>query len=450
MKSHCSKSTLYNIVFTIVLSLSLQSVIAQSTNISPYSRYGLGTLNNGGLATQQSMGGIGVAMRDPVRLNPLNPASFTSFGNTTLELGLKTQFLNLNTETESQNLTTTNFNYFAIGLPVAKTWALAFGLRPYSSMGYNITVVNPLPEGLGNVTENYLGDGGINTIFIGGGVDLINKADSTVFSVGVNALYHFGNILRVRKSFFPANSGFLNPQIRNEAFISDFGFEGGAQFSFYPNKKKGTQIILGATYGLESALNAQQEQFIFSFTRNAAGIEQVRDTISVLTDENGSFVIPARLSVGATLVFDKKIWLTAEAGFQDWETFRIRFGGEEQNLGLRGSRFVAFGGMISPYADNPFTTKLAKRMDYSFGFRYEETYLTLRNNDINDISASFGLGFPLRRSVSTSRIGLNVVAGSRGSINDNLIRENYVNVFIGFTLTPHRAADRWFMRRKYD
>jgi hypothetical protein len=423
---------------------------AQSTNLSPYSRYGLGEINSGGFAFNESMGGLGQALRDRVRVNPLNPASYTSFGNTALEVGLKTQFLNIRTQDESQLLSSTNFNYLAIGLPFTKKWGVVAGLIPFSSIGYNINTTESLPDEGGQVTHNYIGDGGINRVFVGSAYDVINKSDSTVLSLGVNALYNFGNILRVRKSFFPSSPGFLNPQVRNEAVISDWSFESGAQFSFYPNKKKGTQIILGATYGFEANLNANQEQFAFTFTRNASGVETVRDTVSLNRDENGSYIIPARFAVGLGLNFSNKLFVSAEYGAQSWDNFRINFGGEEQNLNLNGSQYVVLGGTYSPYADNPFVTSLAKRIDYSFGFRYEETYLQLRDNQINDVAVSFGLGFPVRRSLSTTRIGLNVVAGSRGTTNNNLIQEQYVNVFFGVTLTPHRAADRWFIRRKYD
>jgi len=448
MSFSCSKLNKY-IVAVCFANLTLLG-FGQATNLSPYSRYGIGEITPSGFAFQNGMGGVGQAIRDGIRLNPTNPASYSAFGNTAFELGLKSQFLNLQSESESQLLNNTNLNYVAVGLALSKKWGFAFGLLPYSSIGYNITTSEPIPDQSGTITNNYIGNGGINRVFVGSAYEIVNKKDSIVLSVGANAFYNFGSITRIRKAFFPGTPGFLNPQVRDEATVSDWSFETGAQFSFYPNKKKDLKVIIGATYGFEADLNASQQQFAFTFTRNASGVEQVRDTVSLTRDENGSYKIPTKLSLGAGIVLKQKLHLAFEYSSQNWQSASVTFSGNEQSLDLVNSSVIALGGMYVPYADNPFVSEFWKRVDYTFGLRYEETNLNLRNNQINDLGISFGIGVPVRRSASTSRISFNVQAGQRGTTNNNLIREQYVNIFLGLTLTPHRAADRWFVKRRYD
>ena len=73
--------------------------------------------------------------------------------------------------------------------------------------------------------------------------------------------------------------------------------------------------------------------------------------------------------------------------------------------------------------------------------RYENTGIVLNNQNINDFGTSFGLSLPVKGFSNLTLVG---EYGIRGTTSANLVKENYFNLKIGFTLN-----DKWFQRTKY-
>ena len=69
--------------------------------------------------------------------------------------------------------------------------------------------------------------------------------------------------------------------------------------------------------------------------------------------------------------------------------------------------------------------------------------MILRNKSIEDFAVTAGLGLPLGGTFSKINVGLEI--GKRGTVYNNLVEENYINLSIGLSL-----SDRWFVKRKYD
>ena len=81
-------------------------------------------------------------------------------------------------------------------------------------------------------------------------------------------------------------------------------------------------------------------------------------------------------------------------------------------------------------------------MHYRLGFTYNKTYLRLRGQDINEYGFSLGLGIPLRGMKTVLNVGAEY--GSRGNTSQNLIRESFFKIVVGFSI-----YERWFIKRKY-
>ncbi len=79
-----SKSLFAGIFSAMVLLLS-GNAIAQNTNVSPYSRYGLGDINPSTTIPQFSMGGLGTGYTDPTFINLSNPAGNAFLSKTTFD-----------------------------------------------------------------------------------------------------------------------------------------------------------------------------------------------------------------------------------------------------------------------------------------------------------------------------------------------------------------------------
>jgi hypothetical protein len=87
-------------------------------------------------------------------------------------------------------------------------------------------------------------------------------------------------------------------------------------------------------------------------------------------------------------------------------------------------------------------------MSYQLGFIYEDTYLNVNNTSIKSHAFTFGLGIPIPHDRATSafyKVNFAGEIGQRGTISNGLVKENYVNFHLSFTLN-----DRWFQRYKFD
>ena len=69
--------------------------------------------------------------------------------------------------------------------------------------------------------------------------------------------------------------------------------------------------------------------------------------------------------------------------------------------------------------------------------------MKINGSAIDEFGISFGLGLPVGQFFSNANIGIEI--GQRGTIDNNLIEEDFVNIQIGLSLN-----DRWFVKRKYN
>jgi len=81
-------------------------------------------------------------------------------------------------------------------------------------------------------------------------------------------------------------------------------------------------------------------------------------------------------------------------------------------------------------------------MKFRAGFNYEDGYLNVNDNKIDGFTITAGLGLPMGE-ISNSMINLSYAYGSRGQIQNILVKENYHSLTINFSL-----EDLWFRDRK--
>jgi hypothetical protein len=89
---------------------------------SPYSIFGLGTLEGNCAGTTSSMGGTGIAFLSGTSLNIVNPASYGGLDSliTLFDIGSFAKYTSLYTKTESQTLFDANIRYFTMSFKPAQ------------------------------------------------------------------------------------------------------------------------------------------------------------------------------------------------------------------------------------------------------------------------------------------------------------------------------------------
>jgi hypothetical protein len=421
---------------------------AQNLTRSPYSAFGVGDLQFNGFAQQQSLGRITQGVRSFVDYSISNPASYSALRYTSYQVGMHAIDATFENSTQSQHTQTMAFGYFSLGFPIkskggAGGLGAVFGLQPYSAIGYS-SFSNTVDTSTGFYQNVQEGSGGLNRFYAGLGWRITPK-----ISIGFNASYMFGQLITTDKVYFNVDSSYLDYREDRTRFAGGLNFDVGIQLhdSIGP-KEKDNKIgyVIGATYHLGSNINASQQLYARTVFRTATQ-DFRRDTVLFTDGQQGTLAIPEaiRFGVGFGNGSKKRRWfLSAEYFTQNWKEY-TSFGNSEQLSNLQSASLgFSYQPEMAEY-ETDVSKKYYKFVNYKLGFRYANTRLTLNNTQLTEYGINFGLSLPVKPFKRVSYLHLGVEYNSRGSVNDNLIRENYYRFVLGFTL-----VDRWFRRYKYD
>ncbi|MDP4281241.1 MAG: hypothetical protein Q8867_03745 [Bacteroidota bacterium] len=417
-------------LFVLLVAFTHFSSFAQINIPSPYSRFGIGELNETSNIWNQSLGECGFAFRSPYHINFNNPASYTAIDSLTFlfEGGITAMSVKLSTNTQQVTRDYASIGHLLFGFPVTKWWRTTLGLVPYSDVGYNISTTMKMDEP-GTVVRSYSGEGGINRFFWGNGIR-INKN----FNIGVNASYLFGSMDRQSTSIFPDSLYSANFKANNYITISDLYFSFGAQYQIM--LKNDMKLTFGLVYSPCTMIHAKTDMVAQTFYLSSAGVENNLDTIEHLDGYKGKISIPTYIGGGIALEKTDKWLVGADYHWQNWKNF-TSFGTSDS---LVNSYEVNIGAEILPDI-NDYSHYL-KRVRYRLGFLFQNTYLQLREKQLNEYAFTFGCGLPMKGN--KTGLNLSFQLGSRGTTEANLIRETFFKFGISVSVN-----ERWFVKRKY-
>ena len=146
-------------------------------------------------------------------------------------------------------------------------------------------------------------------------------------------------------------------------------------------------------------------------------------------------------SLGAGYGRDTKWFVGTQFDFKKGET--IQFLG--QPFANENSYRIAAGGWFLPNYNN--FRNYFSRVVYRYGAYYEKGNLAINGTNINQFALTGGVSLPFenRSAARMSGIDLGLEIGKRGTLENNMIRQNFVNLRIGLNF-----ADKWFNKRLYD
>ncbi len=434
----------------ICITIIATQAIAQQGTASPYSFYGIGSLNFRGTVENRAMGSIGSYV-DSLHINLRNPASYAGknvlaapYNNESrpVKFTVAGTFTStaLNSNSETQNANTSNFDYLAVSVPLGRFGA-GFGLLPFTSVGYQLEDAND-----GQVDYRYRGEGGLNKVFFSLGYLVTDE-----LSIGADLNYNFGNIQNSAIAFLYDQDGdplLYQTREENRSDLSGLNFNLGAVYKTKINEK--LELTATATYAPQSSLGSINERSLATIVIDPFGSEFVENSIDVdltaLNLEETDLDLPSRLSIGGGIGQPTKWFLGAEYVTQNTSVFgNALLDNNNTNRSFENASSFALGGFYLP--DYNSFSSYFKRVTYRAGFRFENTGLIVNDESINEFGISFGLGLPIGKSKGGmfSELNLGFEYGQRGTTNQNLIQEDFFNVNLSLSL-----SDRWFQKRKYN
>ena len=414
----------------IALLTGTLAAVAQQTTESPYSFYGVGERNFGGIAEESAMGGIGT-YADSTRVNMQNPAALSGLKYTAFSAGFTMQRKNVATSNMDFTTRTSALNYFTLGFPITEKLGVAFGLVPYSTVGYKMkSTVNR------NV-QQYEGKGNVNQFFASGGYKLYDG-----LRIGASFKYHFGSI-EMTDILQLYNVEFFTQESSKQTLKG-----ASVNFGLYyelPLRHR-LRLYSSLVYTPESKLSSDNERSVqmLSYVNggNSGTQLSVRSIQQIDLGAKGiketKLTLPTQIEVGLGIGEHQKWFTGLEYTYANTKSFSNPFL-STTNVSYKDSYQIALGGFWVPNY-NSFTSYW-HRVTYRLGLRYENTGVLLNGQSLNDFGTSFGVSLPVRGFSNLTGV---LEIGKRGTLNSGLVKENYINFKIGFTLN-----DKWFQKTKY-
>lgn len=375
------------------------------------------------------MGGASLASRNKHQINVSNPASYTSIDSLSFlfEFGAYGKFSRYSNDTKGLSTNDVNFRYFSMNFRITNWMAASMGLTPYSDVGYNVNIQSSIAN-TGNYLTAYTGYGSLSKAYIGFAVKPFKY-----ISIGANFNYLFGLLTRSSEVYFLDAADFYQVQKYEKLRLRDFNTNLGIQATIPLSKDQ--KITLAGVFENKPEYTGFKYEIIQKNLSSGSVTDQ--DTLNKNPEEiKGIVRFPLSYGGGISYVKTDKFEFNVDYYHQKWS--EAKFFGLNNPLLTDLNKF-ALGGEWIP--EKYSIRSYMKRVAYRAGFKYEQSYLKINNQQINDFGISFGVGLPMYRSNSY----LNVAAelGKRGTKQNNLISETYAKIDLSVNL-----HDFWFMKEK--
>lgn len=393
---------------------------------TPYSIFGVGDLLRGGSAYNKTMGGVGIGTRSNHFINALNPAAVTARDSLSLMIDYSmyddNKFFKEGNATSVSN--TFNIGDLIISFPIYRSISMMVGIMPYSGMGFTYSntygsLSDDVMMSTGEVTYSAKGQGGMYNLFGALGVSLFDRV-----SVGAQYNFYFGDIV---KSYSQTVSSSTAQGLSEgyDVLLNGGSFKFGLQ---YEQPIGNNKLCIGATYSLKAQLKgyytdavSQVDTFTFGSGLNIP--EEIGVGISFRAADKWMLAFDYTRSDWTKSAFNEYPFFKASTGFKPSTTEDFRLGFE----------------IIPNRSDIRY---YFKRCYYRAGAYYKKDYFTFNGHQIESYGLTLGATLPVFRWYNGVTVGVDF--GRRGTLEDNLVRENYINFSIGINL-----FDIWFQKPMY-
>ncbi len=421
----------YRIILSAILAIAFcVCAHAQNEISSPYSKYGYGLPSNITSGAYDAMGKVGYAMQNPYLINFKNPASYVAFDSLSFiaDASFSIYSSTLKTTEVTQKTTFARPSYITLGLPVTRHWRTSAGILPFSNLGYNIADSKLLNDNV-TATYNYKGSGGLLQLYWGNAFKICKG-----LSIGLNASYLFGRLNYTKTAEFDG-SYFFNTMVDNTTQVDGLYLSGGIQ---YFATVKGTHTIgFGLVYENSAFIKTRNRILTYNYEGTGASAS-LNDTMAY-SENKGKMQTPQTLGGGFSYQYRDKWLVTADVTWQDWAHYYLN---GNDNGTLQDAITISAGLQFVP---NSASTNYLNKVRFRAGFRYCTGQINVNDHTINDFSVSVGLGFPLKMYNSNSSLGILFEYGQMGTIQNELLRENYFRFSLHFTL-----QEKWYQRVKLE
>lgn len=387
------------LLFTLLVSLKADSF---------YSSLGLG-LPQYFISTKSSgMGGVGLAVIDPLSLNNMNPAAFDINGVTTVALDFQVESADIKNEQSKVNMRDGNAVGFNFVFPLTTSLTFISSLTPKVISRYSLSSQEKLDDI--EYQKKVDGNGGLSSANLG----LQYNFDER-FLIAAQMNYYFGSHNEDWKTVFLTDSYRDGTDEINSHFWG-VGFSVGALI------KPLNALSLGLVYYSSSNINVETSMTLSSYYQSDVS--------------RSGLDYPASLGVGASYRISKVV-LALDYYNQFWSNYSVENAEYSQlNNYWRIGGGIEYQDTMAPHA--PYIRRLIFRL----GAYYARLpFRSSTNESVDERFVSAGLGLPFLKN--RGRVDLALEYGQRGSLQQDPYQENIVRISCSIT-----GGELWFQRRR--
>ncbi len=408
---------------------------AQSIGNSPYGAYGIGDVKYDNTLDINAIGGISTAYVWDFNnsFNFKNPAANTNLELTSLKVEgtnesnyYRSDFNNLKSNKHS-----TYLSNISIAFPISRKVKFGMGFQPYSSKSYDIVTSQTLPDSEVIKVSNFHGEGSLNTIQAA-----VSYQINPEFALGLRSNFFFGKLYDIEENAFSGAE--LVSGFSNSYRVKAFNFTLGTTYQ----KKMANEhkLTLGATYTIGNSGNLKNMYTNSTYYYLIGETKAYETVIEQQTNFDKKF-LPQEASLGLGYGKDTKWFLGTQVDYKKGES--INFLG--QPFSYQDSYRYAIGGWYLPNFNN-FRSYFS-RIIYRYGAYYEQGSIQINGTNINKYALTAGVTLPFQKSTINrmSSLDIGIEVGKRGTLDNNMIRQNFVNLRIGVNF-----ASKWFEKRYYN
>jgi hypothetical protein len=427
---------------------------AQQADNSPYSRYGIGIVNEKSFNHLRQMGGLGASYVDGYHINIVNPASFAFLNSTAFDIGFFGKHTTLTDSKNKNSFWTGNLEYISLGFPLKNPinevydgkvlkhkYGMNFTLISNSTVDYNIRVLDSL-DGIGSFNRNYVGKGGTYKFQWG------NAYRYKDLSFGLNLGYLFGKVTKETSVIYEQDRFSYNSINKTIFNLRGFSWDAGVMYmkslnagEVEKNKSiKLRRLSVGAHFKMNdrfSTTGSQIENLVQNLPPNIFNI----DTVRIVPNQTGKGKLPGEVGLGATYYVGEKAAIGINYTSSFWSNYYNEVASEVAGT-LKNSSKVSIGGYYRPNYKS--IDNFLERMYYRYGAFYGTDPLALNGDQIKNYGLSVGFGIPVVYQRKISNVNLGATFGSRGA--GTAVSEKYIKLSLGVTFND----DEWFLKKKYN
>jgi hypothetical protein len=399
------------IVFCLyVIALAPTGAYAQNMN-NPYSIYGIGDIDFRAYNRTSGMASTGIALPSSFYFIDNNPAAITgltrSFYNVDAAATGKTvHYTGSPINSDNSNAKDFWIKRLSLAVKLNNFWASAAGIRQFSNINYKYTGAKNEEGSATTYAADYQGDGGLNEYYWTNAI-LIGKH----FSLGLESSVIAGAINQTETLNDLALQAVITT--KQEDYMGQFHFKTGALYTASLNKK--WEISLGAKYAPKTRMASERTLTVTDNSTTLVNNDYIRTNF---------FFLPNTYAAGIALKHNKKTTIALDYSYEDWSSLDIKGSGWQLISSNRLSGGVEFS------KQKRIGSQLFEKKYFQMGAFINDSYLQIGDKHIREFGITGGMG----GAISTSLLyNLSLEVGSRGTTQAGLIRENYVQLTIGFS-----------------